>query len=692
MTAPPTGAGIDAAATEPMPPDAHDPAPSDATSSATSAPTGELPAARTTRFAPRLVDLGPAFLVLAVALAASATSLGNGFAFDDRWIIHFNSRVHGIGRWLEIFRESYWPVLSNGLYRPLVSVGYALQWTIGRGNPAPFHFINVVMYAGACLALWRLARRVLPEWAALLAAALFAAHPVHVEATGNVVGQAELACTMLLCAAASLYIGWRNDGRLAADARAPGWLHIGALSLLYAAATLYKEQGIVLIALLAAAEVTVVADGRTSRARFAAVRPVFSALLLVAILMLVARWRVLGQLSGDVPISVLDGLSMPRRTVGMLGLVPELARMLLWPAALSADYGPRHVTFVPSWTPAAVVGLLIVLGVLALGVRARRVQPAVAFGIAWLAITWAPVSNVLVPSGILLAERTLFAPSAGVVVAAAGLLAWLARREDVRALPERTIKLGMVMLLLVVVLGTMRSAMRQLVWKNNATLFPQMVEDAPLSARAHYALGGHLFEVGDLRDGEQEWRMAIALDSTAWRIRIDLADRYRGAGLCAPAVPLYRDALRDEPKAERARLGLVVCLREAGEREEAMRVAQEALRVDVSPRAGLRLLRYLRAPTDSAAAAVLGNAAGGAAPRARPATSATPATPAVPTTTATPATSGATAPRRVSSVTTGMWRGAETRASKSPRELPQLARSHATRMAPDARSARDLVS
>ena len=91
-------------------------------------------------------------------------------------------------------------------------------------------------------------------------------------------------------------------------------------------------------------------------------------------------------------------------------------------------------------------------------------------------------------------------------------------------------------------------------------------------------------------------------------------DRYRGAGLCPPAVPLYQDALAQEPKAERARLGLVVCLRDAGRRDEAMRVALEALRVDATPRAGLRLLRYLRAPTDSAAAQVLGGEPGGSPP------------------------------------------------------------------------------
>ena len=611
MTAPPP----DAPAADALEPPPHD---------TTSAPVGEVPPARTRGFATRdfnatLSALGPAFLVLAVALAASATSLGNGFAFDDRWIIQFNGRVHGFGRWREIFGESYWPVLSNGLYRPLASLGYALQWTVGRGSPAPFHLVNVVLYAGACLAFWRLALRVLPEWAALVAAVLFAAHPVHVEATGNVVGQAELACTLLLCAATSLYIGWRRNGQLGEDARHPGWPRIGALALLYAAATLYKEQGLVLIALLAAAEVTVVADARPWRARFRAVRPTFTSMLLVAVLLLLMRWRVLGELGGDVPISVLDGMPMPQRALGMLGLVPELVRMLLWPAAISADYGPRHVTFVPAWTPAAIIGALIVVGVAAAAVRLRRVEPAIAFGVAWLAITYAPVSNVLVPSGILLAERTLFAPSAGVVLAVAGLIAWLSRRDEVRALPPRASRLAFGMLLLVVAAGTVHSALRQLVWKDNATLFAQMVEDAPLSARAHYALGGHLFEVGHLRDAEQEWRMAIALDSTAWRIQIDLADRYRGAALCGPAIPLYRAALVLEPKAERARLGLVVCLRDAGERVEAERLAHEALRVDVTPRAGLRLLRYLRAPTDSAAEAILGGASGAAgAPRVNP--------------------------------------------------------------------------
>ena len=50
-----------------------------------------------------------AIAVVAVALAVSATSVGNGFTQDDVPIIAGNARIHALGSVLHRFAESYWP-------------------------------------------------------------------------------------------------------------------------------------------------------------------------------------------------------------------------------------------------------------------------------------------------------------------------------------------------------------------------------------------------------------------------------------------------------------------------------------------------------------------------------------------------------------------------------------------------------
>lgn len=544
--------------------------------------------------------LSPAWMaalaVVAVALLASATSLANGFAYDDRWIIARNTRLHDPARWWKLFGESYWPILSQGLYRPLTSLGYMLQWWAAGGKPWLFHAVNVAVYAAGCVAALRLYGRTIPWKWALAAAALFAAHPVHVEAVGNVVGQAELWCALLLVVGTERYVTWRHAGLLGTDARHPAWGRLALLALVYVAASLFKEQGIVLPGLLVAAELTVVREPRGLRARLAAVRPAVLLMAILTIGILAVRIRILGEFSGDVPHPTLEDLGPGQRIVGMLGLVPEVMRLLLVPGRLSADYGPSHTLFLTGFGVEAAQGLLILLLIALVTVASWRRAPAVAFGVLWAAVTYAPVSNVVFPSGILIAERTLLSPSLGVVLAVVALVEWGWRAGKLEPRAMRLVAGAAAVLL---VAGIARSADRQRVWRSNDTIFRQMVEDAPLSARAHHAWGGHLFEQGKNAAAEREWRLGIALDTSTMRLRADLGDIYARANLCKPAVELYQQVVDRQPVATRSRVGLALCLGKMGERDRAIHLVYAGFGVtnDKSAYPMLRqALAQLRAP------------------------------------------------------------------------------------------------
>ena len=49
---------------------------------------------------------GPAVAIVLLALLASVTSLANGFAYDDRWIIADNPNVHDPAHWWNVFGET----------------------------------------------------------------------------------------------------------------------------------------------------------------------------------------------------------------------------------------------------------------------------------------------------------------------------------------------------------------------------------------------------------------------------------------------------------------------------------------------------------------------------------------------------------------------------------------------------------
>ena len=124
-----------------------------------------------------------------LAVGAYAISVGHGFVYDDVHVIQANPDLHSIANWWAIVTSPWW---GPEAYRPLTALTFAVDWTIGGGDPRVFHVTNIAVHAIATALVYRLARSLLPTLAATAAALFFAVHPVHVEAVANLVGRAEV--------------------------------------------------------------------------------------------------------------------------------------------------------------------------------------------------------------------------------------------------------------------------------------------------------------------------------------------------------------------------------------------------------------------------------------------------------------------------------------------------------------------
>ena len=148
-------------------------------------------------------ELSIGYGVVATAVAALLVyvlALRNGFAFDDVVLIPNDARVTGaqIGA---LLTKSYWSDSGLGLYRPLTSLTFALDWLAGSGGTAWFHFTNMLWHALASMAAFLLLARWFRPAAALAGSLMFALHPVHVEAVANIVGRSELIAATFFFAA-----------------------------------------------------------------------------------------------------------------------------------------------------------------------------------------------------------------------------------------------------------------------------------------------------------------------------------------------------------------------------------------------------------------------------------------------------------------------------------------------------------
>jgi len=473
-----------------------------------------------------------------------------------------------------------------GLYRPLVLIAYSVQWVIGGGSPFVFHLVNVLLAATCAVAAFWTLGFVVPLGVAWVAAALFAVHPVHVEAVANVVGQAELWAAVVLLLAVGLYLRDRREGPLRRETGA-------AIVGLFVAGIFTKEHVIVLPVLLIATEVLLLDDGTVWR-RLDRLRLLLWPLAVAAGGFLVARTHVLGYVAGDVPHPSLVNKTMIERAFIMLNVIPEYGRLMLAPVRLYADYSPRQLEVFSGPHPSQIAGAVLLASTIALFVLTVRRARVVAFGIAWFVLLVGPVCNVLLPTGILLAERTLYLPSAGAMLVLAIVLDAMRRRLGTDWSSLRPLVPGAIAA--AVVFGIGRSSTRNAFWHDTDSAFEMMAAESPLNFKAHYALGGQYFVRDKDREAEQEWHMAIALMPSYHALYLDLGHKYREAHLCDAAIPTYQKALSLEPDLPLATISIAACQLELAQWHRARTTSRIAIADGMYKRA----FRYIIERADSA--------------------------------------------------------------------------------------------
>ena len=155
-------------------------------------------------------------VLLALAITPLLPTLRAAFVYDDTTIIRDNLLLRGWGALGRVWSQPYWPsdgVDALGLYRPLHIALLATVWNATGGSALWFHLYALGLAALATVAVWWMVRRGTGAAAALVAAAWFATHPLHVEAVASVANTSEL--IVMLCIAGLVRV-------LGASPRLPG--------------------------------------------------------------------------------------------------------------------------------------------------------------------------------------------------------------------------------------------------------------------------------------------------------------------------------------------------------------------------------------------------------------------------------------------------------------------------------------
>ncbi|MFC2172730.1 hypothetical protein ACFLU6_08870, partial [Acidobacteriota bacterium] len=411
-------------------------------------------------------------IVVMVSLGIYLNSIRNQFVLDDLGIVVDNLYVTQPGHLKDIFRSNYWaPAEKSNLYRPLTVLSLALNHQAGGLDPRGFHVVNMLLHAGASILLYFILLQLLKgKEEAFAVALLFAAHPIHVEAVTPVVGRSEGLSGVLIFAALLCYLRAR-DNRV--------WILAPLSGLFFLAATWSKESSFALPALILICEWFY--PGRKGFKRFLRVIPY----VLLAALSFFFRIWILGEANMKTPVAFIDNPLVRHGIVTRIYTAGEITfdyiRLMVFPRVLSADYSYAQVEPVQSPLQAIfAIKVLVLLLIMTAALLLRKKIPEFLFAALFFLAAYAPVANVIVPTGTIMAERLMYVPSAAFCMIAGALLARLYGMASSRA------KITAAVITVLMVGGySVRTVFRNRDFKDNGTLFSKTVQTSPKSeARA----------------------------------------------------------------------------------------------------------------------------------------------------------------------------------------------------------------
>jgi hypothetical protein len=285
---------------------------------------------------------------------------------------------------------------------------------------------------------------------------LFALHPVHVEAVANIVGRAEMIAASFFFTACLI---WCAKGL-------SRWTRVLLASVCYVLAMFAKESAVVLPAILFLLD-----SAQDEKPRWTD----YGIVSIAFVVFMLCRWQVVGGLAParlDPSIEVAHGWF--QRTLTALQAWPVALRLLLFPRTLLADYGPRILMPISEFTSLAAIGLTIIVATVIGGAAALiRRKGLWALGLLWYPITILPVSNLIIPIGVLVAERTLYLPSFAICIAAA-------------AVYERIPRYAFEIAVAVAIVLAARTMVRIPDWKSTDSIMSALVRDRPDAFRGQW--------------------------------------------------------------------------------------------------------------------------------------------------------------------------------------------------------------
>lgn len=430
--------------------------------------------------------LNGGIILFCISFLLYFNTVGNQYALDDELVVINNTQVakgfSGLGEIFtsDIFTPYYeennaGQQLSGGRYRPLSVATFAVEYAIFGNNPAPRHFMNVLLFALLSVIIFYTLHRAfkIDILIAFVISFLFAIHPIHTEVVANIKSRDEILSLLFIMLTFVYFFKYLDSSR---------FIHLILTILMFVLALLSKEYAVALLVLLPLSAWLFKAKSIGQ-----ALGKSWWTLLVFAVY---AAMRL--SFVGTNTIVATDPLNDPfvyatglEKIATKIFIAGKYLLLLFVPYPLSADYSFQQIPYKSFADVTVWATLLLYIGIAAWLVYSLKKRDKMSFAILLFTINLALVGNFVFNIGATMGERLIFHSSLGFCMALGFGIQGLQKRIGDAQFQS------LVGVVLVVFLGlsSFVTIPRNADWKTTHTLFMRDVQTVPNSASANSNAG-----------------------------------------------------------------------------------------------------------------------------------------------------------------------------------------------------------
>ncbi len=516
----------------------------------------------------------PVFLILAVLTTLIySNTFSVPFVLDDTRNIVENPRIENLKHFLDFSGTRYVGFLS-----------FALNYYFGRFNLFGYHLVNLAVHIANgflvylfILVLFRTPRMISSDlkihshWIAVATALLFVAHPIQTQAVTYIVQRFASLATLFYLLAVVCYLKWRTVGSK------PRFFWYGSALLSTVLAMKTKEISFTLPMMIVLIE-AVFFQNREGK-KWIALIPFLLTLLIIPF----SRIDVAGGAEGFAQETT--SISRSEYLFTQFRVILTYLRLLFLPINqnLDYDYPVYYSLFEPSvLLPFLFLTVLFGLSIYLVFSSSSPSLELFGFGMLWFFLALS-IESSIIPIRDVIFEHRLYLPSVGFFLS--GVIGIWKGTERLtystagrRLLPR--VSYRMVLSLSVVVIFSLATYQRNGIWKDNITLWEDVVKKAPKNIRAHNNLGVQYRAAGRLEEATRQYQITLNLNPDFAEGHNNLGAILEGQGKVDEAIDHYTLALQYKPDYLNPHMNLGLILGKQGRLEEAIPHFLEALRIN----------------------------------------------------------------------------------------------------------------